>query len=155
MKSESWLWAFLIGIFCIGVFLNAHDLNKKSQKYEAVWTIKYNAETLHKIAELDDYIRQHFKDACNIDIKLKEVGNSGTIVYSNATDIIYFNAVPTETLELTPSEMHIQTLEDDITIPYRDIITDDRLPELHYELHQADDVDMSLYELRDSTDHGM
>ena len=145
MSRSNFKWfVVLVALFLGFQLLDGHDTNKKSQKYEAVWTIKYNAETLYKIAELDDYIRQHFKGACKITVKIGESDNIITIMEPDNLPTMYFDSDDSDDSYIFIPDISPSTTTLEI-----------KLPELHYELHDAERHDKNLYDHRDSTDHGL
>ena len=43
------------------------------KKFEVIYTVKYNAITLERASDLEKMFRELYKDACNVDVIVKEV----------------------------------------------------------------------------------
>ena len=56
----------------------------KAKKFEVIFTVKYNAITLEEAAKKEMIFRELYKDACIVDVKVKE---SQGLTLTNATDI--------------------------------------------------------------------
>lgn len=68
--------------FCSVTF--AEDKKQEPKKFEVIFTVRYNEMTLGEAAEKEKEFRKLFKDACDVDVALSEIGSGYISVTSRA-----------------------------------------------------------------------
>ena len=76
------------------------------KKFEVTYIVKYNAITLERASDLEKIFRELYKNACNVDLKIKEV-QGGINALSWITDISDSVAVDTNAIHLVPGTLTI------------------------------------------------
>ena len=67
-------------IFLFSIFAAAQQNKVSAKKFEITYTVKYNAITLQEAADLELVFRKLYKDACRVDVKVKEAQNDWGVV---------------------------------------------------------------------------
>jgi len=87
-----WVWA----PSAVTDSLADYILPPKAQEFEVTYTITYNSLTLSEAAELEEKIRKEHKDACKVNISVKE---SNSYPVSSLIDSIFYAPGYRTTLE--------------------------------------------------------
>ena len=74
----------------------------ENQKFEVVFTVKFNSISLTEAAEKEKEFRERYKEACSVEISLKKAsGNVGISFSAEASEIyIFTNEWDAETMEV-------------------------------------------------------
>ena len=64
------------------------SIANENQKFEVVFTVKYNAITLAEAAEKEKEFRERYKDACSVEISLKKTNGNIDMLSVDATDFL-------------------------------------------------------------------
>ena len=70
---------FLFSILLLG------DEKPEQKKFEVTFTVKYNAITLQEASDLEAKFRELYKDACVVDVVVKEANTIGINSYGYLT----------------------------------------------------------------------
>ena len=81
-------------IFAMLLMIGIAGEKPEAQKFEATYTITYNSITLLEASELEAKIRDEYKDACKVNVSVKESTNYRSVDSISDSITWYFPHAP-------------------------------------------------------------
>ena len=73
----------------------------KAKKFEVIFTVKYNAITLEEAAKKETMFRELYKDACIVDVKVKESQGLTALTLGGGISFYSNDTITVDDLNLT------------------------------------------------------